>query len=350
MNSKKFFCFSLICFAIGICCMFAGFALGANVKDIYITKKGLQVEDGADSEQPVNKDSISTGKDTLDAFSSANIKVNEANFSIISSDHYGIEYSVPSASELEYEVKGDTLNIETKTYINENWKRNLFRATNFESFQTPNYIYVYVPGEIDGEKLTASMAGGTIKLDNAKFEKMRIENDFGNFEFGDIRFEELDADIRFGNIEGTSITGKEAKIKSGFGNSKIEKVEVTELSMDYSSGSVFISSIYGDEAELTCSFGEIKVDNVSLDKLYVDNSFGQVTLYNVDADRSDANVSFGEIDIKLNDINKYNMECNVDFGDVNISGQSKGGSYAVSENDRDKLIKAKCSFGEINID
>lgn len=368
MKSKKFLCFFAICFAIGIGCMGAGFALGADIKDLYITKKGLQIDDknvdktDYDSDNEDVEDNDIEDKDLedikghyvsdendLEAFDSISIKMTEASCSIISSDHYGIEYSMPKASIPEYNVEDGTLYVETNGYMNDDWKRKIFRFANFENVDSSKYVRIYIPDKMEGNELEINIAGGDIKLDTVNFQKMKIENNFGSFEFGDIKFDELDADIKFGKIEGLSIYGEEAKIIAGFGSLNINAIDVSDLNMNCSSGSMVIDNLSGGEGELTCSFGELKVKNVSLNKLDTDNSFGQITLNNVSSDRFDSNVAFGEIDITLKDIKQYNMECNVDFGEVNVSGQSKGGSYSVSESDRSKLLKAKCSFGEIKI-
>lgn len=366
MKSKKFLCFFAICLVVGIVCMGAGFALGADIKDLYITKKGLQIGDDNAGDVDYNSDnkddeddddndlteitgSYVSNEDNLEAFSSISVKITEANFSIILSDHYGIEYSMPKASVPEYEVEDGTLYVETKGYMNDNWKRKIFRFANFENVDNSKYVCIYIPDKMDGDELEINIAGGNIKLDSVNFKNIKVENNFGDFEFGDIKFDKFDADIRFGKIEGLGAYGNDANINAGFGGMEINTIDAEKLDMNCSSGSMIIGDLSGNEGEINCSFGELKVKNVSLNRLNTNNSFGQTTLNNVSSERFDSNVAFGEIDITLKDTKQYNMECNVDFGDVNVSGHSKGGSYVVSENDRSKLLKAKCSFGEIKI-
>ena len=360
MKAKKIFSLFVICIVIGIALVIAGYSMGGDIRSIYISKKGISVEQNDNDPDDVKpkdeqEETVSAGannvtkKDELPAFSSMDIKLNYANFMIIPSDHYGIEYCMPGVSIPKYEVKNGTLYVESSAYKNDNWQIRLFGFQNREESVTPNSVNIYIPRGMEGDKLSVFLSSGKISIDSANFKKMKLENSFGDLEFGRIKSENLEVDVKSGSIIGEEIDSQKAELNLNFGRSDISSVKSDDLEMDVRMGSLNVDSILGGTADVLCSFGELVINSVSSKELYANNSFGEIDISGISADTIDANVSFGEIKVELNNIDEYNMDCKADFGDVVINNQSKGGSYTLADSAKKKKLKAKCSFGEIEV-
>lgn len=388
-NKNKFLGICGILAGAGIVLSAIGFGMGGVVTGITLGSNGLQVHtlNGTDGD----KKQLEEGKEKLETFKSMDVTLDYAEFKVVVSDHYGIEYKVDKEYGIRFEVKDGCLEV-----VQGNKKdKSQFNFINFgfNSWNTAfdkQSVIIYVPENTDLKELSVISDSGNVTAGGFNAENLTVKADYGNVDIREMESIDMDLTLDSGNLEMQDIKTETIGIVNDYGNCNFENVSVkTAAKMELDSGNLTMENTdikkldaiaeYGniegkelkaDEMILTLESGNLKMDDTKIKLLNVSAEYGDITgkemqidemalaldsgnckLNELTTNKVDIKSEYGSVELKVTDSTAlYGMELFTDYGDIMLDNGKIGATYNRSEGqEAGKYIKVNCDSGNIEI-
>lgn len=205
--------------------------------------------------------------------------------------------------------------------------------------------------------ITSAEGEGLISVDYSGNENLCPEVSYDN---GTLKVSQRDTtSIRLGggfnNPKLKIVVGKDTKIDRiemniGAGDIDMDDVNVVNYTGDFDAGNIEISGCTFDKFELEADAGNISMDNSSAENINIKSDAGNVEIKNTDFTDFEADVDFGNVEIEgVNDLDSYDIDCEVEAGLVQIGDNSKGTKYN-SDGTGDGNISISVDAGNVEID
>ena len=205
--------------------------------------------------------------------------------------------------------------------------------------------------------ITSAEGEGLISVDYSGNENLCPEVSYDN---GTLKVSQRDTtSIRLGggfnNPKLKIVVGKDTKIDRiemniGAGDIDMDDVNVVNYTGDFDAGNIEISGCTFDKFVLEADAGNISMDNSSAENINIKSDAGNVEIKNTDFTDFEADVDFGNVEIEgVNDLDSYDIDCEVEAGLVQIGDNSKGTKYN-SDGTGDGNISISVDAGNVEID
>lgn len=215
------------------------------------------------------------------------------------------------------------------------------------------------------EKLTISMAAGELNIKEVNSEYFQVVNKEGR---GNCYIEhdgnELKVTIRgkHGNNFGAQTTFwipkglevNELEIDTDVGKVQTESLRAQELTMSVGAGQIVTEAISATNLDIKVDAGEFKGNSkITAEQATLKVNAGNLKVDLLEAKDADVNVDVGHVNVKfVGSIKDYNMDAEVDIGEIRIDGASyhMGKQYQSQDSSKDKTIEVDCNVGQASID
>lgn len=361
--SKKIIVGALACIAAGLVIMVIGLMLGGR-SGFYINRSGIHAfGEGERFQKDGGKEPLVLEKTRLEEFDSVDVNIEYADFKLIPSDGYYLEYRLYGrAAQPQYSVKDKKLVFregDAFSYGNESinfggfffWEEDGIAEESF-------YLNLYVPKE-------------------QYFEVFKLYNDSGNVELETLRADKVDLKLDYGDIDLKEFQGKEFNIVSNSGEMNFGIINTEYITAENDYGEILIEDLTASVGDFDLDSGHMKVEKAAVPKIKVNNDYGNVIFRNIVSEQTDieldsgnlemnmadlkdltARNSYGDIDINLrNGFHEYDYDLKTDYGRISVPESGNRGfqgddedeeHYKVS-NGSAKLIDVDCDSGSITI-
>ncbi len=386
-NSTLFLICGLIAF-IGVICIAIGVALGGRLYGISFGGSGLVI----DSQLNENEDNakLQSGNETLESFEAMDISLEYADFALIPSDHYGIEYCLDKHFDFTYQVENNKLTVKQKSPKGSAASITFFSfGVTGDGLLSNEYVKIYIPKDCSLTDVSMKNNCGTIELGNFTCDKLTINDSYGDIKAekivceslvatlnaGDFHFDTIMADSvavtdDYGKLKGNSINGKSigilmksgdvkilnmtgdnASIASSYGNIDIDDADIKEkLSIDAKSGDVDFKSIKANEIVAHNSYGHICSEKTDINSVEIEMKSGDCELGEITTKNVNIQSSYGNVEYKLvGKCSDYAYDFTTKFGTVEIDGEDMGEACISLENEKENKMVVYCSSGDISI-
>jgi DUF4097 and DUF4098 domain-containing protein YvlB len=97
---------------------------------------------------------------------------------------------------------------------------------------------------------------------------------------------------------------------------------------DFNAGNIVIKDCSFNKADLDADAGNIQIEDSAFKKLTIGTDAGNVHIEDTDLVDAEVESNFGNVEIKgLNDVDAYDIECDIDAGIVKVGNSSFGNKY-----------------------
>lgn len=352
MTKKK--TLMLICIILlgaGLILYLTGFALGARVIGIGISKRGIQIHSLRNAYNA--EDFVYVDQNiTLEEFSSIDVQLDFAVVTLMPSDHFGFESRMLDDYEFTYDIVNGCLRLRERPSgfgVSSGFSFSLFGPSGSDSAYTePNRITVYFPTDtmftsvsikcngtditiydiitdemdisLDFSNLTLEnieAASGTFKLNsenvlmkNGSFDTLSIKNDFGEM---DLRQVNVSQDIAF-TLNSSTVTLQDTqceqlKISGSFNTVNADTLSAAAVKMQLESGNVNLNQLTSDSMEINNDFGKMVFNQINISQT-IDITADSVTfsLQDAQCDQFDFSGSFNTLDVNALTAASVNMQ------------------------------------------
>ena len=118
---------------------------------------------------------------------------------------------------------------------------------------------------------------------------------------------------------------------------------------DFNAGNIVIKDCSFNKADLDANAGNIQIEDSAFKKLTIGTDAGNVHIEDTDLVDVEVESNFGNVEIKgLNDVDAYDIECEVDAGSIQVGKNSSGRHYS-SKGTGAGSIKVEVDAGSIEI-
>lgn len=336
----------------GIILYAVGFGMGGVVTGISLGSNGLQVYtlNGISGDK---KQQFKEGKEKLESFQSMDIALDYAEFKVVVSDHYGIEYKVDKEYNFTYEVKNGCLEV-----VQGNQRdRSMFKFINF-GFNSWNTVYekqaviIYVPQNTELKALSVVNDSGNVTIGGFNTENLTVKADYGNVDIKDMESTDMDLTLESGNLTLQDIKTETLGIKNDYGNCDMEDVSVkTVAKMELDSGNLTMNHTEVQKLDAIAEYGNIEGKELKADEMTLELDSGNCKLDQLTTNKVDIKSDYGSVELKVTDSTAlYGMELFTDYGDIILDNGKIGETYNRSEGQKaGKYIKVNCDSGNIEI-
>ena len=133
------------------------------------------------------------------------------------------------------------------------------------------------------------------------------------------------------------------------GDINMKDVKGDYLFGDFAAGNIVIKNCTFRKADIDADAGNIQIDDSDLKILKIETNAGNVDIQDTALEDVDINSDFGNVEIKgLDDVDAYDIDCDVDAGVIEIDGRSSGRNYK-SKGTGAGSIKVEVDAGSIEI-
>ena len=151
-------------------------------------------------------------------------------------------------------------------------------------------------------------------------------------------------------ILGTDVDLKNIEMSINAGDIDMSSVKAEYLFGDFNAGNIIINNCDFGKADLEANAGNISITNSGLGKTTIDTDAGNIEIHNSTFEDLEVEANFGNVEIEdVDDLDKYDIEAEVDAGFVEVGGRSKGSDYSAKGNGTGS-IKVNVNAGNIDID
>lgn len=311
-NKRMWWMTALGCIAAGVVILGIGMAMGGH-SGYYIDRSGVHAAGNVTKNQPYIQEKIK-----IDKFSSMSISLDYADFEVIPSDGYYLEYRIDGNDRApEWTVKNEKLT------FNEREPRAwggfmIFGGFTVNDSYEVSDVKVYVP-------------------ENAELVNVRIDSDDGDVTLPSMNVKSLTTECEYGDLSIESIKGNKWEAVLDDGDLKTGPVELEKVSVENDYGNCTFEELKCKTGSIVMGDGQLKIDSSDVADLRVDNEYGFVTIKTKDS------------------WEKYDMDLYTEYGRIELpNGQScyrrddDEESYSV-RNGNDKKISVNCDDGDIRI-
>ena len=133
------------------------------------------------------------------------------------------------------------------------------------------------------------------------------------------------------------------------GDIDMKNVKGDYLYGDFNAGNIIIKNCTFNKADIDADAGNIQIDDSGFKTLKIETNAGNVQIEDTDLETVEINSDFGNVEIKgLDDVDAYDIECDVDAGSIQV-GRSSSGRHYNSRGTGAGSIKIEVDAGSIEI-
>ena len=148
---------------------------------------------------------------------------------------------------------------------------------------------------------------------------------------------------------GTDVYLDNLEMNINAGDINMKNVKGDYLFGDFNAGNIVIKNCTFNKADLDADAGNIQIDDSSFKILKIETNAGNVQIHDTDLETVEVNSDFGNVEIKgLDDLDAYDIECDVDAGSIQV-GRSSSGRHYSSKGTGAGSIKVEVDAGNIEI-
>jgi len=148
---------------------------------------------------------------------------------------------------------------------------------------------------------------------------------------------------------GTDVYLDNLEMNINAGDINMKNVKGDYLFGDFNAGNIVIKNCIFNKADLDADAGNIQIDDSSFKILKIETNAGNVQIHDTDLETVEVNSDFGNVEIKgLDDLDAYDIECDVDAGSIQV-GRSSSGRHYSSKGAGPGSIKVEVDAGNIEI-
>ncbi len=285
-------------------------------------------------------------KVAIDEITKIEVDSNYADFEIIASDNYYVEYSY-------YYINNEpNLSMEDGTFI---FSDNNMNTGSYSIQQREdNYLKIYVPSTCDFESITIQKSSGNCSIGGFLTDELNVSNSYGNTVISNCIATQTDIEVSSGKLTLENSDLSVAQIDNEYGEVEINKVNhedhwMDSLSINMSSGKLNLSNLYCKELELKNNYGENELTSLTLEKLKGDFDSGNVIITDILVDEIDIKNSYGNIAMELlGKVDDYKYDISSEYGIVKIGDNSYKNNVSI-DHGGEKEISLNVSSGNIKI-
>ena len=148
---------------------------------------------------------------------------------------------------------------------------------------------------------------------------------------------------------GTDVNLDTLEMNINAGDINMKNVKGDYLYGDFNAGNIVIKDCSFNKADLDANAGNIQIEDSAFKKLTIGTDAGNVHIEDTDLVDVEVESNFGNVEIKgLNDVDAYDIECEVDAGSIQVGKNSTGRNYS-SKGTGAGSIKVEVDAGSIEI-
>ncbi len=148
---------------------------------------------------------------------------------------------------------------------------------------------------------------------------------------------------------GTDVNLDSLEMNINAGDINMKNVKGDYLFGDFNAGNIIIKDCTFRKADIDADAGNIQIDDSDFKELKIGTNAGNVQIEDTDLVDVEVESNFGNVEIKgLDDVNAYDIECEVDAGSIQV-GRSSSGRHYSSKGAGAGSIKVEVDAGNIEI-
>ena len=148
---------------------------------------------------------------------------------------------------------------------------------------------------------------------------------------------------------GTDVNLDSLEMTINAGDINMKNVKGDYLYGDFNAGNIIIKNTTFRKAELEADAGNIQIDDSDFKTMKIETNAGNIQLHDTALVDVEVESNFGNVEIKgLDDIDAYDIECDVDAGAIQVGNHTTGRSYE-SRGTGAGSIKVEVDAGNIEI-
>lgn len=398
-GTKKYLIVCCCLLGAGMLLALTGWVIGGRVYGVGIGPGGIWVNSPDAQDGKTNMRTYVEETLVLDAFESMDIIVDSGNFTVIPSDHYGVEYCVDSRYDVTVEVKGGCLTITEKwplnhtNYYGADWVlwgfgRNSVFLNNSDVYKK-EFITVYVPAEAVLADVKIYNDYGAVKCSGLSADNLWIDADYGDIALDAVRSGSADVTAGSGAITVSGFSDGDLKLANEYGNAKLENVTAKAMNIVMESGdlelldaqgdSLYIKQEYGDieleqvdvtgRAELINESGKTSLTEVAAAEMQIKNEYGNLegkavtvgagvfvlesgscVIDAFDPAEVQIEAGYGDVDIGLSDaLEVYTFRLETEYGDISLGNTKMKDEAQIVSGQGKKSLTIYCENGDISV-
>ena len=148
---------------------------------------------------------------------------------------------------------------------------------------------------------------------------------------------------------GTDVDLESLEMTINAGDINMKNVKGNYLYGDFDAGNIIIKDSTFVKADLEANAGNIQIDDSDFKTLNIETNAGNIQLHDTKLKDVDVKSNFGNVEIKgLDDVDAYDIDCEVEAGAIQVGNHSKGRDYE-SKGTGAGSIKVEVDAGNIEI-
>ena len=148
---------------------------------------------------------------------------------------------------------------------------------------------------------------------------------------------------------GTDVDLESLEMTINAGDINMKNVKGNYLYGDFDAGNIIIKDSTFRKADLEANAGNIQIDDSDFATLNIETNAGNIQVHDTKLTDVDVKSNFGNVEIKgLDDVDAYDIDCEVDAGAIQVGNHSKGRDYE-SKGTGAGSIKVEVDAGNIEI-
>lgn len=148
---------------------------------------------------------------------------------------------------------------------------------------------------------------------------------------------------------GTDVNLDSLEMNINAGDIKMKNVKGDYLFGDFNAGNIIIKDCTFRKADIDADAGNIQIDDSDFKELKIGTNAGNVQIHDTALVDVEVESNFGNVEIKgLDDVNAYDIDCDVDAGAIQVGNHSTGRNYS-SKGTGAGSIKVEVDAGNIEI-
>ncbi|HCL01465.1 MAG TPA: hypothetical protein DHW61_03470 [Lachnoclostridium phytofermentans] len=282
-----------------------------------------------------NMNYFGTVKEPIEAISTINVNTQYADFEIIASDGYYVEYSYYYVNE----EPALTIIDGTLTFNDSNMNQGGYSI----NLKKSNYFKLYVPASADFNQVNISVSSGNISMGSFSAKDVKVENSYGDTIITSTVIDKLSTVASSGHLTIDRSAIGEANIENHYGDIVIKNINQKEdllsneypdasITMELSSGSLKVEKLRAKDLQFNNSYGDVKIAESTITSLEGKLSSGDATIEDSYVDKIKINNSYGKVSLHL--IGKqedYCLDITSKYGDVWVGKKKYDGSVLIDK-------------------
>lgn len=285
-------------------------------------------------------------KIAIEELSELDIESSYADFEIIASDGYYVEYSYYYINnEPSLTIQNGKLSFSDRNMNTGNYSVNM---------KEDNFLKIYIPTTTDFDSIKITKSSGDCYIGCVLTEQATISNRYGDIMISNCQANHMNLKVSSGMIEVEKSNIANLDIANTYGqvavkNLNMDSTPTTDLSVSMSSGKLDVENINCEKATLDNCYGEVILTDSTINELEGDFDSGNVAIDDSRIEEVNLDNSYGSIDMDLIGQEKdYEFKIDSSYGAINLGDETYQNHVAINHGG-EKLINLKTSSGDIAI-